>query len=319
MAQQRIGVAVTAADSNAALATVEDLERRGISAAWMTSGSAGGGDALSVFAAAGTRTRDIMMGTAITQTFPRHPIAVAPAGVDPGPVCPRTVPAGAGHQRAGRDGANHRGQLPRSPGPPARVYTHPQGTAPGGFGGPLRSLLPGPQQHPGPGGRAGDGRRLGGQGLRDLWCRGRRRHQLGLPPFLPARRCPARHAAGAERADREVPPLVAHVPVCVHDDPEEARQAVAQQFRGFARAPFYVNMFAAAGFPEVSEGSWSEGMVDAVAVWGNESQVSEGLQGMLAMGATELMASPVAAGADSEASLERTLGVLAQVSRSLTG
>ena len=29
------------------------------------------------FAAAGTRTRDIMMGTAITQTFPRHPIAVA--------------------------------------------------------------------------------------------------------------------------------------------------------------------------------------------------------------------------------------------------
>ena len=40
---------------------------------------------------------------------------------------------------------------------------------------------------------------------------------------------------------------------------------------------------------------------------------------MLAMGATELMASPVAAGADSEASLERTLGVLAQVSRSLTG
>ena len=43
MGQQKIGVVVTAADSNAALATVEDLERRGISAAWMTSGSAGGG------------------------------------------------------------------------------------------------------------------------------------------------------------------------------------------------------------------------------------------------------------------------------------
>ena len=60
-------------------------------------------------------------------------------------------------------------------------------------------------------------------------------------------------------------------------------------------------------------------MVDAAAVWGNESQVTEGLLGMLAMGATELMASPVAAGADREASLERTLEVLARVSRSLAG
>ena len=123
---------------------------------------------------------------------------------------------------------------------------------------------------------------------------------------------------GAERAGRETPPLVAHVPVCVHDDPDEARQAVAQQFRGFARVPFYVNMFIAAGFPEVSEGSWSDGMVDAVAVCGDESQVAEGLRAMLDMGATELMASPVAAGADAEASVERTLGMLAQVSQSLT-
>ena len=126
---------------------------------------------------------------------------------------------------------------------------------------------------------------------------------------------------GAERASREGPPLlVAHVPVWVHDDPEEARQAVAQQqFLGFARAPFYVNMFHNAGFPEVLEGTWSEGMVDAVAVWGNEAQVTEGLQGMLAMGATELMASPVAAGADREASLERALTPLAQVSQAVAG
>ena len=78
-------------------------------------------------------------------------------------------------------------------------------------------------------------------------------------------------------------------------------------------------MFANAGFPEVSEGSWSQGMVDAVAVSGNEAQVAQGLQDMLAMGATELMASPVAAGEDREASLERTLNVLAQVSQSVAG
>ena len=65
---------------------------------------------------------------------------------------------------------------------------------------------------------------------------------------------------GAERADRPTPPLVAHVPICVHDDPEEAREAIATQFRGFARAPFYRNMFNNAGFPEVSEGVWSPGL-----------------------------------------------------------
>ena len=73
MAQQRIGRVVTAADSNAALGRVEDMENHGIGAAWMTSGSTGGGDSLSVFAAAGPRTRSIMFGTAITQTFPAIP------------------------------------------------------------------------------------------------------------------------------------------------------------------------------------------------------------------------------------------------------
>ena len=78
MAEKRIGVAVTAPDSNAVLADVEDLEKRGFPAAWMTSGSASGGDSLSVFAAAASRTQNIMLGTAITQIFPRHPIALAP-------------------------------------------------------------------------------------------------------------------------------------------------------------------------------------------------------------------------------------------------
>ncbi len=58
-------------------------------------------------------------------------------------------------------------------------------------------------------------------------------------------------------------------------------------------------------------------MVDAVAVWGDESQVNEGLQGLLSMGATEILASPVPAGGDREASREQTLEVLAKVAQSL--
>ena len=51
MTEKRVGVAVAAPDSNIALATIEDLEKKGFPAAWMTSGSASGGDSLSVFAA----------------------------------------------------------------------------------------------------------------------------------------------------------------------------------------------------------------------------------------------------------------------------
>ena len=56
-------------------------------------------------------------------------------------------------------------------------------------------------------------------------------------------------------------------------------------------------------------------MVDAVAVSGNEEQVTEGLRGLLEMGATELMASPVPAGPDREESLERTMRLLARLSQ----
>ncbi len=124
---------------------------------------------------------------------------------------------------------------------------------------------------------------------------------------------------GAERADRPVPPLIVQVPVCVHENPEEAREAVRQQFAGFARSPFYQNMFTTAGFPEVSQGTWSDGMVDAVAVWGDESRVTEGLNGLFAMGATEILASPVPAGGDTDASRERTLEVLAKVAKAVIG
>ncbi len=77
LTEKRIGVAVSAADSNGALSIIEDLEQRGLPAAWMTSGSAGGADSLSLFAVAATRTQKIMLGTAITQIFPHHPVAVA--------------------------------------------------------------------------------------------------------------------------------------------------------------------------------------------------------------------------------------------------
>src|SRR5207237_10902875 len=72
-----LGVVVSAPESSAVLTSIANLEQRGIPAAWLTSAGAGGADPLGVFAGAALRTQHMLLGTAITQTFPRHPIAVA--------------------------------------------------------------------------------------------------------------------------------------------------------------------------------------------------------------------------------------------------
>ena len=114
-----------------------------------------------------------------------------------------------------------------------------------------------------------------------------------------------------------MPPLIAHAPVCVHDHAEEVRAAIRQQFGGFARTPFYQNMFRAAGFEEVAQGTWSDAMIDAVALWGDEARVAEAIAGLFTLGATEILVSPVPAGADREVSLERNLRLLSQVAQAV--
>ena len=49
-------------------------------------------------------------------------------------------------------------------------------------------------------------------------CPGQYLHDVALPAMQ----------AGAQRAGRETPPLIAHAPVCVHDDAGEVRAAVRQ-------------------------------------------------------------------------------------------
>ena len=122
---------------------------------------------------------------------------------------------------------------------------------------------------------------------------------------------------GAEKAGREVPPLIAHVPVCVHENPDEVRVAVQQQLANYPRLPFYQRMFEAAGFPEAAEETWSDAMIAGTVLSGSEEQDKAGLRGLFDLGASEILVSPLHAGPDREASLARTMGLLAQVSLSL--
>ncbi|HEX9868607.1 MAG TPA: LLM class flavin-dependent oxidoreductase [Candidatus Tectomicrobia bacterium] len=316
MARTRLGVVVSAPDSAAVLTSIANLEQRGIPAAWLTSAGAGGADTLGAFVGAALRTQHILLGTAITQTFPRHPIAVAQQVQVLAQLAPGRFRLGLGTSgRAGMErayGVNFRAPLSHlreylrivkallhtgSVDFAGRYYqAHTSITA--SVDVPVMAAALGEKAYELCGAEA--------DGAISWVCPGSYLRDVALPALQ----------RGAASAGCPVPPLVAHAPVCVHDRVEEVRAAVRQQFGGFARAPFYQNMFRAAGFEEVLQETWSDAMIDAVALWGDEARVAEAIAGLFALGATEILVSPVAAGDDRAASLERTLRLLSQVAQS---
>jgi alkanesulfonate monooxygenase SsuD/methylene tetrahydromethanopterin reductase-like flavin-dependent oxidoreductase (luciferase family) len=117
--------------------------------------------------------------------------------------------------------------------------------------------------------------------------------------------------AGAQKAGRPAPALIAHVPVAIHDKVEEVRAAVRAQFGFYPRLPYYAAMFNAAGFPNAAETGWTDAMIDATVVSGNETTVAQRLSEYIAACSGDIMALAVAAGPDREGSLGRTLAGLA--------
>ena len=116
---------------------------------------------------------------------------------------------------------------------------------------------------------------------------------------------------GAEKEAKSTPPLIAHVPVCLSEDAEEVRSAVREQMGNYPKSPFYAQMFTDAGFPEVSEGTWSDAMVDATVIWGNEEQIQAKMKQWVSNGFGELMAHPVIVGPNRETALQATMEVIA--------
>jgi len=316
MSDKIIGVAVTARDASGVVAGIERAEQLGIPAAWLTTGGAGL-DGLTVFAAAAARTKSIKLGTSITPTWPRHPIVV----VQQAQVVAQMAP---GRFRLGL-GPSH------------------QATIEGSFGIEFKAPLGHLREY------LHIARMLLQEGSIEFDGRYYRAHArltapLSVPVMASALRsksfelcgsvadgaiswvCPGLYLrdvalpamkAGAEQAGRPVPPLVAHAPVCVHNNPDEVRAAAREQIGFYPRAPFYASMFVAAGFPEAANGTWSDEMIEAVVLSGSEERVADRLRELLAWGATEIIVSPVAAGDDRAASLERTLRLVAEVAKAV--
>jgi F420-dependent oxidoreductase-like protein len=310
-----IGVAIRGNKVSEALAMIEQAEQLGIHAAWMTTGGARL-DSITVFAAAAVRTQRIKLGTSIVPTFPRHPLVMVQQAQVVAQLAPGRFRLGVGPSH--RPTIEAMGIQFTSPLSHLREYLRvlkpllQQGRV--DFDGDYykaHESIPEPLDLPVMASALQRGSfELCGEeadGAISWICPGVYLRDVALPAMR----------LGAERAGRLVPPLIAHAPVCVHDNATEVRAAVREQMQN-PRLPFYRQMLRAAGFPEAADGTWSDAMIEAVVLAGDEARVAERLHTLLTYGAAEVLASPVLAGRDRTASLERTLRLLGRVAQSVS-
>jgi hypothetical protein len=95
--------------------------------------------------------------------------------------------------------------------------------------------------------------------------------------------------AGADEARRPQPPLIAHVPVALGDDPAAVRAAAQGALDYFRTLPAYVSMFTAAGLFDGPEEEAAARLATMLIVAGDEVAVAARLRDLLATEIDELL------------------------------
>jgi F420-dependent oxidoreductase-like protein len=121
---------------------------------------------------------------------------------------------------------------------------------------------------------------------------------------------------GAEAAGREVPPLIAHVPICLSSDRESIRVAAQEQVGAYGTFPFYQAMFRAAGYADTAEG-FSDELIESLVASGSEEQIIERLAQIRREGAAEVMTHILFVGEDRAAYQDRAFDLLARAEREI--
>jgi F420-dependent oxidoreductase-like protein len=278
--RERVGISISGPDAAALVATIEAAEAAGVTQLWMTQGPVST-DTLTVYAAALGRTTTVRLGTSIVPTYPRHPLALAQQAA--------TVAAlGPGRVRIGV-GPSHRPSIEGVYGIPMeaplahlREYVAVlraalwEGTVDhkGRFV-TAKATLPRPPRVPILISALGAGAfRLAGE-ISDGAISWNCPVPYLLDVALPALR------AGAQAAGRDAPPLVAHLWVGLSTDAAAVRAAARRLLAGYARLPFYADMFAAAGFPVEADGGVSDALVDSLIVTGADAAIAGRLRELL--------------------------------------
>jgi F420-dependent oxidoreductase-like protein len=317
MTEKLIGVAVGGSKVEDVLSAIERAEELGIQAAWMTTGGARL-DSITTFAAAAARTQQIRLGTSIVPILSRHPLVMAQQVQVVAQLAPGRFRLGVGPSH--RPSMEAMGVNFDAPLGHLREYLQvlkpllQKGKV--DFEGAyykVHESIPVAADVPVMASalRRGSFQLCGAvaDGAISWVCPGVYLRDVALPTMR----------AAAQEAGRPAPPLIAHAPVCVHENAQEVRAAAREQLANYPRLPFYQRMLVDAGFPEVSQGAWSDRMIEATVLSGDEGLVAERLQELFSFGATEILVSPISAGRNRTASIERTLRLLGQVAQSSAG
>jgi F420-dependent oxidoreductase-like protein len=286
--RDRAGLVIEARDAATAINRIHEAEHAGVRQAWMTQ-SVGMPDTLTLFAAVATRTTRISLGTSIVPVYPRHPLVMALQAA--------TIDAlAAGRLRLGV-GTSHRHVIENiyglsMPSPLAYLREYVEVMRQGLWKGrvdyhgrffKVATSFPRQAQVPLLISALGEKAfRLAGEiadGAISWVC---------PVPYLLDRALPALRA-GAQARQRPAPPLVAHIPVAMSTDEAAVQAAAKQRFSFYTQAPFYVHMFAAAGFPIAADGTGVDALVKALVIAGNAAQVEKRVRELLASGLDELM------------------------------
>jgi F420-dependent oxidoreductase-like protein len=316
LTQVTIGAHIGEPSAKATADTIVRAEHLGVPAFWLTIGPS---DPLISFAAAAVQTSSIKLGTSIVPTFPRHPLALAMQAVALGQLAPGRFRLGVG--------PSHRPTMENTWGiaferPLSHLREYVEVLRPAlttgqvDVDGPrfrVHTKIADPPQVP-----------VMISALREASFRLAGEIADGAIAWV----CPAEYlgrvakpaiAAGAAKAGRAAPPLIAHCFLVADENRAVVNEVAQQRVSNYPRLPFYASMFAAAGYPEALEGTLSDRMIDAVVLHGSEQRIADGLQAFANAGATEIIASVLPAGGDRQASIDRAFRIIAEVGPSVAG
>ena len=284
---------------------IVDLESRGFSSYWMP--QVGMYDVLTMIALASHKTSKIEMGSAVVPSYPRHPNVLAEQAATVNALAGGRLVLGVGpsHKPGIEDSLGLKYEKPalhmreyvtilKALGEEGKVdFEGEMYRIKTGIGVPDAQPFPVLMSALGPlmlkaAGEVADGT--------VTWMVGRNTIEKSTVPLI---------TKAAADAGRPSPRIVVGVPVCVHDDRDQAIARSVQIFKHYGALPNYRRQLDAEGINEAGE----------IAVVGNEKEVKDQLQGFFDAGATEVIASVYPAGDDARGSFGRTNSLL----DSLTG
>ena len=300
------------------LETVRELavrsEEQGFHGLWL--GSAFGFDPIMALALAGSSTRSIQLGVAVVPTWPRHPIVMAQQAATATAACGGRFRLGIGpsHEPVMRmygidfdrpishlreyleivralllDGkVTHTGERYQVMG-----FLDVEGATPSA---PVLIGVLRPQMA-----------RLAGSHSDGALC------WVGPASYLHEVVGPAM-AAGAASVGRTTPPLVAELPCALTADRDAVHEMAARDLAIYPQMPFYRAMLEAAGV--TLEGrKWTDSMIDAAVLYGDEDTLAAKVQALFDAGADEVALSPFGVGDQPAASQADCIRVLSDLAR----